>query len=83
MDADLRVRSVTDTSMMFMMPMPRPERDRPIAASSIDITLVVDCRLGDLVLGADQASKSASPSLCASRRMPRISSFAVGMSDAE
>ena len=79
-----RVRSVTETSMMFMMPMPPTSSEiDAIAASSPDITFVVlDAAVAISVWLRTVKSSSAPLSLCASRMIPLISSCASVIADA-
>ena len=57
-----RIRSVTETSMMFMMPMPPMIRQMPATApSSLDIRLVVAVRVATIWLMLRTAKSSSAP----------------------
>jgi hypothetical protein len=81
-----RVRSVTETIMMFMIPMPPTSSEiDAIAASSSDMTSVVPCAASASWswLRMVKSSSSAVPSACDSRMIARISCCAAGRSSAE
>ncbi len=81
-----RVRSVTETSMMFMIPIPPTTSEMlAIAASSIVITCVVPCAAAaiSLWLRTVKSSGSFGASRCEARRIARISSCAAGISSGE
>jgi hypothetical protein len=80
-----RVRSVTETSMMFMMPMPPTTSDiDAIAASRPDITDVVLVAAAAISVWLRTVKSSGeSPSLCVLRMMSEISDCAAGMSPGE
>ena len=71
-----RVRSVTETSMMFMMPMPPTTSDiKAIEPSSIDIIVVVLRRASSICETLRTAKSSGSPGiiLWRSRRSASVS----------
>ena len=72
-----RVRSVTDTSMMFMMPMPPTSSETPaMAASSVVIVRVVSVRTLAISSWVRTMKSSGSPgvSLCRTRNAWPIAS---------
>ena len=74
-----RVRSVTDTYMMFMMPMPPTSSEMPAtAASSMVIMSVVEVSIDESSCCERMVKSSSSPSfsLWLVRRMAEISSMA-------
>ena len=78
-----RVRSVTETSMMFMIPMPPTSRlTEAMAASRIDITWVVPCAVSAMSvwLRTSKSSSSHAARSWLSRRIAAISAWASGRS---
>ena len=58
-----RVRSVTDTSMMFMMPMPPTSRLTPATAPSMPVIVVVALAIASAIWVMSRTSKLSSPSV--------------------
>ncbi len=65
-----RVRSVTETSMMFMMPMPPTSRLTPATAPSMPVIVVVALVIASAICVMSRTEKLSSPS-GAMRRVSR------------